>query len=144
MVKLPLRWHGDADGRFSPIPSGTDYVHFEDTADGGYAEVLATLIDGVGRIVYNLRCQRCGYVDVLKTHSTRIHPTAKFLKNVDTDGWFEYNKLNRVQKVEQNESDHRWLEIDVPSEAPRASEERTDSPKEATVADGKKRGRRDI
>lgn len=58
--------HGKMSGQFEPKFVGTDYFTFYHN-DGGHAEITAILIDHEGRVIFNLRCRKCGFEDALKT-----------------------------------------------------------------------------
>jgi hypothetical protein len=46
---------------------------------GGFADIVAVLIDNQGRIIFNLQCRDCGAYDALKTTpSSNGKETLKF------------------------------------------------------------------
>lgn len=111
--KVSLLWHGKCKGRFEPDHSGTDYYHFIHNPCGEVAEILAMLIDGVGRIIFNLYCNKCNEHDVLKISVDQIFITRQFQKRLDKEGWFNYNQMTKAEKL-RHSSDHNKLAIRFP------------------------------
>jgi len=71
-----LLHHGLLSYAFRPLFIGTDYFTFyhkpcfdqRKEPYYGHCKITAILIDNSGRIIFNLKCQSCGFRDALKTH----------------------------------------------------------------------------
>lgn len=114
MKSLSLLWHDKNFhlNRFEPILS-SDYFCFIHEKDEGIAEVVGTLVDGVGRIVFNLVCSKCGFHDALKIAPNPIYFSPKMIARIDRRGWFDANKLSEAERRDNTE-DHRRIVIDLP------------------------------
>jgi hypothetical protein len=75
MTKTILH-HGLCKQEIIPQYVGTDYFAFNHIPctnkepEYGHCEIIKVLIDNDGRIIFNLKCQRCGFTDALKTSAT--------------------------------------------------------------------------
>ena len=80
--KLPLIHEGRCEGDFT-LSFGcadTDYFAFshkscETKNNFGACTIYAVLIDNSGRVIFNIRCEDCGKVDALKTHTYLFAPS---------------------------------------------------------------------
>lgn len=59
--------HGNLSGQFEPFLSNTDYYYFRHKPCNELAEIEYVLLDNQMRIIFNLRCRKCGFRDALKT-----------------------------------------------------------------------------
>lgn len=84
--------HGLLTGQFETILSGTDYFYFWCKQCQALAEITAVLIDNQGRIIFNLKCPKCGALDALKTavYNRAIHISPQWKKNVRKHWWDDY------------------------------------------------------
>lgn len=66
--KIKLLYHGRCSRIFEPIYYDTDYFTFQCKKCREVSEIVAVILDDVGRIIFDLKCPKCGEFDALKTH----------------------------------------------------------------------------
>lgn len=67
MKKTEVLHHGLCSEEFAPSYVGTDYFEFFHKPCESFAYIMKILIDNTGRIIFNLKCSKCGKIDALKT-----------------------------------------------------------------------------
>jgi len=97
--KTGLLHHGLCRGEFEPRYVGADYFAFYHKPDNGYAMITAILIDNRGRAIFNLRCEKCGEEDALKT-------SPRLWTNFPEDRTIEFYHLS--PKLRSRIGRHSW------------------------------------
>ena len=59
-------FHGKCSGEFEPRFTGTDYFQFYHKPCNEVADITHVLMDHSMRIIFNLKCRKCGKQDALK------------------------------------------------------------------------------
>ncbi|RLI44355.1 hypothetical protein DRO69_07575 [Candidatus Bathyarchaeota archaeon] len=106
-----LLHHGLLSYAFRPLFIGTDYFTFyhkpcfdqRKEPYYGHCKITAILIDNSGRIIFNLKCQSCGFRDALKTHP--------FLWVPNKDEKCVYKRFYISPKLKSRVKKHWWDDL---------------------------------
>ncbi len=87
---LGLLHHGKCSGIFIPRETDTDYIYFWCRKCMARADIVGVLIDNSGRIIFNLKCPKCGELDALKTvvkSLNQVHLSPKLAPRIKRHEW---------------------------------------------------------
>lgn len=103
--------HGLCKEEIEPQYIGTDYFRFihkdcpkEESHHIGHCRITKILIDNNGRVIFNLQCGNCGFIDALKTSAALWRSSEK--REPSLKETFQLSP-----KLEKCIAHHKWDDI---------------------------------